>query len=341
MGGEGLNEYKFRMLYPLNKKTYSIFFLSTFLLILFVDNFCPLFGSFTFAEQSAEDHYKSGISYVQQRKYAEAMREFEEAIKLKTDYAEAYHSLGPLYYLQDKPEEAVHAVKQAIRLKPNYPEAYNTLGSIYATQNKPVEATLAFMEALRIKPDYIEALVNLGWMHYSQGKLDEAIQELKKASQLNPDHFDAHFVLALTYHQNQLHSKAVQEFKEASRIQPNHVETHQYLGTLYNLQGNHEEAVREFREVIKLGTEDAPAYNDLAWLLIDKDLNLDEGIEMAFKALQIGPNYVAAMRTLAWGYYKKGRYQESVDWFQKALEKLPQDKELQEGLEQARQKLQR
>jgi len=64
----------------------------------------------------------------------------------------------------------------AIRLKPDYAEAHNNLGIIYAKQGRLDEAILEFRVALSLKPDFIDALNNLKLneaikKYLSEGKL--------------------------------------------------------------------------------------------------------------------------------------------------------------------------
>ncbi len=62
---------------------------------------------------------------------------------------------------QDKGQEAVDCYEQALRLKPDYAEAYNNLGVARLAQGKLDEALACLRQALHLKPDYADAHNNL------------------------------------------------------------------------------------------------------------------------------------------------------------------------------------
>ena len=58
--------------------------------------------------------------------------------------------------------------------------------------------------------------------------------------------------------------------------------------------------------------------NQLAFFLIDKDRNIREGLGLADTALKIFPDDSYLLDTKGWGFYKQGKYQESLDLLQKS-----------------------
>ena len=58
--------------------------------------------------------------------------------------------------------------------------------------------------------------------------------------------------------------------------------------------------------------------NNLAYFLIDKDRNIDEGLELVDKALKLSPDNYNYLHTKGWGLYKQGKYKEALDILQKS-----------------------
>ena len=52
--------------------------------------------------------------------------------------------------------------------------------------------------------------------------------------------------------------------------------------------------------------------NDLAWFLIDKDIKINEGMDLIQKALELKPDVWSFLDTKGWGLYKQGRYKEAL-----------------------------
>jgi len=58
----------------------------------------------------------------------DAIRHWDEALRIKPDCVEAYYDLGVASQRADRLAEAVEYYEQALRLKPDYVEAHNNLG---------------------------------------------------------------------------------------------------------------------------------------------------------------------------------------------------------------------
>lgn len=70
-------------------------------------------------------------------------------------------------------------------------------------------------------------------------------------------------------------------------------------------------------------------YNFAGFLLIDLDLDIEQGIAYVQKALEIAPNNVAYLDSLAWGYYKQRHCKKAREVFAKIpKESIPSDEEL-------------
>jgi tetratricopeptide (TPR) repeat protein len=58
--------------------------------------------------------------------------------------------------------------------------------------------------------------------------------------------------------------------------------------------------------------------NNLAYFLIDKDRDLNEGLELVNKQLESSPENFNYLDTKGWGLYKQGNYKEALDMLQKS-----------------------
>ena len=72
----------------------------------------------------AEEHTQKGADFHQQGRWAEAVAEFTEAIRLNPEIAVAYSNRGNTYLQLGQLERAIQDIDEAIRLDPQ-PLAYN------------------------------------------------------------------------------------------------------------------------------------------------------------------------------------------------------------------------
>lgn len=60
-----------------------------------------------------EAYYYRGCAKVNAKKYKESLEDFEKAIELKPDYADAYFNIGKVYFLLDDEDKACEYYKLA------------------------------------------------------------------------------------------------------------------------------------------------------------------------------------------------------------------------------------
>ena len=226
---------------------------------------------------SASEHMDLGMAYYEQGKYDEAVAEFQAAIELEPDDAEAHRNLGTAYLEQGELEEAVASYGQAIELDPDFGEAYGDLAGAYVNLGRLSEAIAAGEKAIELAPDYAMAYNNLGFAYYTQGMLDEAIAEYQEAIRINPDFDKAHDNLGVAYMMQDQLDEAIAEFKEVIRINPDHVGGHVNLGFAYSTQGMLDEAIAEYQEAIRINPDLALPHKNLG-LAYRNQGRIDEAI---------------------------------------------------------------
>ncbi|MDQ7001437.1 MAG: tetratricopeptide repeat protein, partial [Ghiorsea sp.] len=78
--------------------------------------------------------------------------------------------------------------------------------------------------------------------------------------------------------------------------------------------------------------DDSEALNFYGYSLADRGVRLDDALVMLKKALQKKPEDGYYLDSLAWVYFKQGKYQQAVEVQQKAVERVPNDPVMQEHL---------
>src|SRR3989449_1011413 len=98
----------------------------------------------------------------------------------------AENNLGVARAGERKLAEAVEHYQQALHLKPESAEAHNNWGLALANQGQYAEAIEHYRQALQIKPDAAEVHTNWGNVLTQQGKLAEAVEHYQRSLQINP-----------------------------------------------------------------------------------------------------------------------------------------------------------
>ena len=110
--------------------------------------------------------------------------------------AEVHDAVGSALEEAGESPEAIRQFQQAVRINPNSAEAHNDLALALESQNKLPEAVEEFEQAVRSEPDFVEAHFNLGIALAQQGKVQDARQHFEQALRLRPDLTPARDALA-------------------------------------------------------------------------------------------------------------------------------------------------
>jgi tetratricopeptide (TPR) repeat protein len=136
-------------------------------------------------------HNNLGNVLAQSGRVEEAIGQYEQAMRLKPDDAEAYVNLGNVLWNTGKVQEAIGQYEHALRINPNFAVAHKGLGLALERTGNVSDAAGHYEEALRIKPDDAEVHNYLGLSLKRMGKVPEAAWQYEKALRINPDYLEA------------------------------------------------------------------------------------------------------------------------------------------------------
>jgi tetratricopeptide (TPR) repeat protein len=105
---------------------------------------------------SAVLHNKTGIAFHQMIQLVPARKEYEKAIKLNPQYAEAINNLGAIYYGQKSYRRSIRYYQRALVLTPKAASIYSNLGSAYFARKEYPKAAQCYQTALEIDPEVFE-----------------------------------------------------------------------------------------------------------------------------------------------------------------------------------------
>ena len=99
---------------------------------------------------------KVGMSQLLLRRYKEARKNFERAIKLDKTYANAYANLGVVYYQQGNNSKSIHYYDKAIEIDGKEAVFYNNRAAALFVKKQFEKATADYNKALQLDPDILE-----------------------------------------------------------------------------------------------------------------------------------------------------------------------------------------
>jgi tetratricopeptide (TPR) repeat protein len=241
-------------------------------------------------EKEKLNHYRKGSILAQRGRYAEAVVEYQKALTIDPQMAEAQYELGQCYGKLQYYEQAVRAFDTARALDPRLAlEALLQIADIYASSARPALAGEMCHDALEIDSDNVDAMALLGRLKWKEKKADEAGSW----------------------------------FEKVLTIDPNHVESRMTLAEIAVLEGRYDAAEEHLKKVTtEIDPTDSAAKLALAKIYRFSNRE-DEAIKTLGQILENDPTYFRARGALAEAYYSVGRLDDARNEAEAFLEASP------------------
>ena len=224
---------------------------------------------------------------LEKSKPAEAVQAFDEAAKLQARDAEPHLSAGAILERQNNLAGAEREYNAALALAPNSADALVGLANIYMQSKRLPQAETALRQYLAVEPKNGAAHVQLGRILEAQGKHAEATAELQQGLQLAPDNANAQRDLAFSYASAGKYDKAEALYRTLLTKAPNDAELHYGLGASLMAEHKFPEAQAELLNAVKLKPDAGIIYGDLAVVAAE-----NKNYPLALKALDVRAKFL-------------------------------------------------
>jgi tetratricopeptide (TPR) repeat protein len=228
----------------------------------------------------------------------------------------------------ETPNESIRYLKQLPENAPWQGHIAYTFGRYSNAFYKYDEAIPEFEKALEfykkwgLKPLWVSNYTALGLAYHKTNQYRKEKKLYKKAEidfPNNPALLLRQAILALSQAEEDEANRYIDKYisirKENSASEAQ-IATN--LAVIYSEAGISDKAEAYYREALSFETNDPVRLNNLAYFLIDKDRNANEGLELVEKALKIKPDNYSYLHSRGWGLYKLGNYLEALDILQKS-----------------------
>ena len=247
-------------------------------------------------------------------------------VEKNPDDFEAHYNLAAMLLARGAHEDAVRHFEQAVRLRPQDATANNALGASLIAEGRFAEAIPYLSASIKVRPDNFDAHYNLASALASQNKFAEAIEHYRAAIRLHSEDANAEANLGGALAETGNVAEAKLHFQRALRIDPNHKLARENLEQL-----SHEASAQAAPQQIEAPQPKQTISPESAFAearRLAQQGKFDEALAQldALGAKQ-QPDVKGLAHELGVVYYKKGDYLKAVANFKRALEENPGDSE--------------
>jgi tetratricopeptide (TPR) repeat protein len=297
------------------------------------------------ATPTAPFYYNLGSLFEKIQEPNEALRRYQEAVKIDSTYAPALKEMGRLYALGKVHDKAAAAYGRYVTLAPNdldaliqlskssletraFKNAHEAAKRAYAMdstradvrlllarsayQDKDKETATRLYSSLADTTLY-EAIdyIRLGQIAFEANKFDEARAHLTKGVAMDTTNVEGYFTLGILELKQNNPEAAVTALQKASQLAPNFSPASLNLGIALLQAKRPQEGIAVLRQAQSLAPEEPQVLISLAQALVSAD-SVQAAITEYRRALDIEPGNTKALRGLGFCQLKRQSYGEAV-----------------------------
>ena len=266
----------------------------------------------------AEAHKNLGITLKDLGKLDAAIKSLKQSIAIDSNYVDAYYNLAIILKSLGQLDEAIQCYEKAITLNPNFADAHNNLGNVFKELKQLDNAVKSYKRAIEIKPNFAEAHNNLGNVFKDLKQLENAVKSYKRAKEINPKLSEVHYNLGVALKQLRLLDDAVISLKNAITIKSDYAEAHNNLGSCFTLLGQMDLAIECYEQALSINPNYAEAHNSLGNVLIIIG-QVKDGVKCFEKAIEIKPDFAEAHNSLGNVFKKLKQRDKALLYYERAF----------------------
>ena len=286
-------------------------------------------GNLTEARKWSQKAYENSMNSPRIEKlYVEGIRAFyfgtpSEVIKYHRHLLEiddqltvAYYHIGISYIELEEYDKAIPELEKVFEISEKWGSEimwsfnYTTLGLSYHKTGQFRKEQRLYKKAEKDFPDDIALISRQAILALARGKTKQADEYLAKFESIG------------------------------GNLGASEAAIQSQLGYIYSEAGKLDKAEEHYRNTLVLEPESPVRMNNLAYLLIEKELNINEGMELIEKALEQRPDNSYFLHTKGLGLYKQGNYRDALDILQQSwdlrMERARYSHEIFQNLEKAK-----
>ena len=270
-----------------------------------------------------------GTAALRARLIAGDTLDFDIARTAQDGLAEVFYTLATA--LNDQADQTFVLIyaRAATALRPDHVDAHLMSANILESLGQLDLAIQAFSSVPMGDPAYVPAQIGAADATLRTGRTDDAVALLDTLATQKPGDLNVLTALGDAQHRQDKCDRAIKSYDAAIALlgtpaPGNWPIFYKRAGCLAQI-GNWPAAEADFRLALKLDPNQPRVLNELGYSYVDRGENLTEALQMIQRAVAASPESGYIVDSLAWAYYRMGRFKDAVAPQEKASKLMPVD----------------
>ena len=265
---------------------------------------------------SARSYFNKGVEEKAAKRYLQASRALETAIKFDPSYTQAYLENGFIALEMRKVNIALNSFTKVNELEPTNKMAIRELTQLYYDYRQFNKA----IEFARKCTDCENSNRIIGMSYYHQEDYPSAEKALLAALAKNPKDAEATYTLARSYLDMEEYKKAIPIYEKAVNMEGARNSWMYELGLLYYNNRDYKNAVVSFNKAAANGYAQSNDFNENLGFASLYSGEYDKGEALLLEIFKRKPGNKDLLRDMAEIFYQQKKYDKSLDYCQKLME---------------------
>ncbi len=271
-----------------------------------------------------EIRIKAGDIYLQNKQLKKAQKIFTSLYNDFPDDERSYLAMAKLSLANQDTLSAIAWYKKGIAKNSTFENCQEELLDLYRSQQQWESAIELLEGAIASDSTTVDNYLRLGELYFQRGDTTAAINQFEQTIGRFPQDFRPYFSLGYLHYQRRNWEPAEHYFQKAIELNQEFSRSWITLGFIYLRNQKLEAAENHFQKAVAALPDD-PHINFLLGSVLNQRHKSDEAVIYLQKCLELDPNYVDALGTLAMIYDEKKVYTKSDSLYQAALATRPND----------------
>ncbi|WP_374645931.1 tetratricopeptide repeat protein [Tabrizicola sp.] len=247
---------------------------------------------------------------------------FDTVRSARDGIAEVFFSVATALNGDADPVYTLLHLRVAGYLRPDHTDAKLLTADVLETLGQHQLAAETYASFPAEDPAHVSAEIGRAGALWSDGKVDAAIEALQALARANPDLVSVQFALADMLRAEDRFDEARTAYTAAIELKPR-IDKEDwvlffYRGICHEQLRDWAPAEADFRKALELNPNQPQVLNYLGYGLVDRGEKLDEALAMIEKAVAADPDKGYIIDSLAWAYFRLGRYADALEPMEKA-----------------------
>ena len=271
--------------------------------------------------------------------YVEAAKEFESVIDYGGISSDLEFSLAVAYFFgKINYDRAIDLFLEILDTNPGDDRARYFLAASYHELGECEKALEQFQSIGPSSDLYASSRIQMALIYSESGDRERAVKIVEETLENRNDDPNLYLALSTLYEEAEDLDSSVYVLERGLEILPGNTDIKYRLGFILEKTGDYEKAIALMRSILEIDPENAEAMNFIGYTYADRGIHLDEAEKLILEALRLKPGSGHIMDSLGWVYFRQERYNQALEYLEKAFELMTNDPVVAEHLGQAYEK---